>query len=219
MRLILLGPPGAGKGTQAQLLTKRFHIPQISTGDMLRAAAQSGGELSDTVQDIMDSGRLVPDDIMIALVKHRIVEPDCANGFLLDGFPRTVAQAEALKQAAVPIDAVIEIQVPDEELVERICGRLVHPASGRVYHRVHNPPQVEGQDDETGEPLIHRADDQESTVRRRLQVYNDQTKPLVDYYTTWAQTGESAAPRYATVSGVGSVQVIAERIQSAIKGA
>lgn len=218
MRLILLGPPGAGKGTQAQLLTQTLHIPQISTGDMLRAAAQSGGELSDTVKGIMDSGRLVPDDIMIALVKHRITEPDCANGFLLDGFPRTVAQAEALKEAHVVIDHVIEIQVPDEALVERICGRLVHPASGRVYHRIHKPPNVDGQDDVTGEPLVHREDDQESTVRYRLQVYNDQTRPLVDYYTQWAKTGESAAPSYATVSGVGNVQVIAERIQGAIKG-
>lgn len=219
MRLILLGPPGAGKGTQAQLLTKQLHIPQISTGDMLRAAAKSGDELGETVKEIMDNGQLVPDDIMIALVKHRIAEPDCANGFLLDGFPRTVAQAEALKQAAVAIDRVIEIQVPDEELVERICGRLVHPGSGRVYHRVYNPPKVDGQDDETGEPLIQRDDDQESTVRRRLQVYNDQTKPLVAYYTEWAASGDAAAPRYATITGVGDVSVIAERIQAAIKGA
>lgn len=218
MRIILLGPPGAGKGTQAQRLVTALHIPQISTGDMLRAAVQSGSPLGVEVKQIMDEGRLVPDDVIIALVKARIAEPDCANGFLLDGFPRTTAQADALRHAGVAIDYVIEIAVPESELIDRICGRLVHPASGRVYHLTAHPPKEVGKDDVTGEPLIQRDDDRESTVRHRLAVYNEQTKPLVDYYADWSAAGDALAPMYVQVSGVGAVDVIQAQIIDAIQG-
>lgn len=217
MRIILLGPPGAGKGTQAQLLTQALHIPQISTGDMLRSAIASASSLGQEVKSIMDSGQLVSDEIIIALVKERIAQADCINGFLLDGFPRTTVQADALRNAGVAIDCVIEIQVPDEELVERICGRLVHPASGRVYHRVYSPPKDDSVDDETGEPLIQRDDDSEETVRHRLTVYNDQTKPLVEYYSVWSESGEDLSPKYFAVSGVGDVAEVQSKILHAIK--
>lgn len=215
MRTILLGPPGAGKGTQAQVIVEQFGIPQISTGDMLRAAVKSGSELGKKVQEVMDSGALVSDDLIIALVKDRIAEPDCANGFLFDGFPRTIPQAEALVEAGVAIDQVLEIVVPDEEIVSRLSGRRVHPASGRVYHVVHNPPQTEGVDDETGDALIQRDDDTEETVSHRLSVYHEQTEPLVGFYKSLESQSESA-PRYASVSGTGSVDEISARVMSAL---
>ncbi len=216
MRIILLGPPGAGKGTQAAALCEAYAIPQISTGDMLRAAVKEGTPLGVEAKKVMDSGGLVSDDIIIGLVKERLAQPDCANGFLFDGFPRTIAQADALEAEGIGIDYVIEIQVDDEEIVQRMSGRRVHPASGRVYHVTHNPPRVEGQDDETGEPLVQRDDDREETVRKRLDVYHEQTRPLVDYYRSRARKGESHAPRYVVVDGLGGVDDVQARIRDAL---
>jgi len=218
MRLILLGAPGAGKGTQAQFICERFKIPQISTGDMLRAAVKEGSELGLKVKEIMTTGGLVSDDIIIALVKERISQPDCENGFLFDGFPRTIPQAEAMKVAAVKIDHVLEIAVDDEEIVKRLAGRRVHPGSGRVYHVEYNPPKEPGKDDVTGEPLIQRDDDRESTVRNRLAVYHEQTAPLVDYYQQWAKEDAEAAPAYHRVEGVGSVDEITGQVLKALEG-
>src|SRR5438093_7404565 len=196
MRLILLGAPGAGKGTQAAFICKKYGIPQISTGDMLRAAVKAGTPLGLAAKKVMDAGGLVSDDIIIGLVKERIAQPDCVNGFLFDGFPRTIPQADAMKEAGVPIDYVLEIDVPDEAIIERMSGRRVHPASGRTYHVKFNPPKVEGRDDATGEELIQRDDDQEETVRKRLAVYQSQTRPVVEYYSRWAAAGDASAPRY-----------------------
>lgn len=217
MRVILLGPPGAGKGTQAKFICEKFGIPQISTGDMLRAAVKAGTPLGLQVKEVMASGGLVSDDTIIALVKERIQEPDCANGFLFDGFPRTIPQAEALKDSGVKIDVVLEIAVPDEEIIKRMSGRRVHEASGRTYHVVYNPPKVEGKDDVTGEPLIQREDDKEETVRKRLEVYHSQTAPLVTFYQEWAAQ-DTSAPRYARVEGVGSVEEIQQRVLAALQG-
>ncbi len=214
MRVILLGAPGAGKGTQARFITEKFSIPQISTGDMLRAAIKAGSPLGLKVKDVMDSGGLVSDDIIIGLIQERIVEPDCANGFLFDGFPRTIPQAEALQQAGVVLDHVVEIDVDDEDIVSRIAGRRVHAASGRVYHTVYNPPKVEGMDDVTGEPLVQREDDQEDTIRRRLAVYHSQTKPLVDFYQRLA--AEQGSPKYTRVEGVGTVEEITAKVLAAL---
>lgn len=212
MRLILLGGPGAGKGTQAKKIVERYLIPQISTGDMLRAAVAEGNELGKKAKILMDQGQLVPDDLIIALVKERISQSDCANGFLFDGFPRTIVQADALKEANIDIDNVIEIDVPDEEIVKRISGRRTHPGSGRVYHIDYNPPQREGLDDVTGEALLQRDDDKEDTVRKRLKVYHEQTKPLVSYYSHWAQSNAPQAPTFSKISGLGSVEEISEQI-------
>jgi adenylate kinase len=217
MRFIFLGPPGAGKGTQATFITKKYAIPQISTGDMLRAAIKAGSELGLKAKKIMDAGQLVPDDVIIGLVEGRIKEPDCAGGFLFDGFPRTLAQADAMKAAGVQIDYVIEIAVPDEEIIERMSGRRVHPASGRTYHVKFNPPKVADQDDATGEPLIIRPDDQAETVKERLRVYHAQTKPLIEYYSKWAAQGDAKAPRHCAVSGIGTVDQIRDRIFASIK--
>lgn len=216
MRLILLGAPGAGKGTQAQFICEQFSIPQISTGDMLRAAIKNGSELGRKVQEIMNTGGLVSDDIIIDLVKERITQPDCERGFLFDGFPRTIPQADAMKEAGVKLDHVLEIAVPDEEIVNRLAGRRVHPASGRVYHVDYNPPKESGKDDVTGEALIQRDDDQESTVRNRLAVYHEQTAPLVDYYQQWAKEDPAAAPAYHRVEGVGSVDDITRQVKEAL---
>ncbi|MCG6657636.1 adenylate kinase [Halomonas campisalis] len=218
MRLILLGAPGAGKGTQAQFICERFNIPQISTGDMLRAAVKEGSELGLKVKEIMSSGGLVSDDLIIALVKERIGQPDCENGFLFDGFPRTIPQADAMKDAGVKIDHVLEIAVEDEEIVKRLAGRRVHPGSGRVYHVEYNPPKEAGKDDVTGEALIQRDDDREATVRNRLAVYHEQTAPLVDYYQQWAKQDPQAAPAYHRVEGVGSVDDITGQVIKALEG-
>ncbi len=212
MRLILLGGPGAGKGTQANYITERYGIPQISTGDMLISAVKAGTELGKKAKAVMDSGGLVSDDIIIGLVKERIKEPDCEKGFLFDGFPRTIPQADALKDAGVTIDAVVDIDVPDEEIIKRMSGRRVHLSSGRTYHVVFNPPKVEGKDDVTGEDLIQRDDDQEETVRKRLDVYHAQTEPLVNYYKNWEKSGDSAAPKYIRIEGVGKVDEIRDQI-------
>lgn len=212
MRIILLGGPGAGKGTQAGFIKAHFNIPQISTGDMLRAHVKQGTELGKAAKKIMDEGGLVSDDIIIGMVKERIADEDCRNGFLFDGFPRTLAQADALKDAGVAIDAVVEIDVPDEEIIKRMSGRRVHLASGRTYHVVFNPPTVEGRDDETGEPLIQRDDDREETVKARLKVYHEQTKPLIGYYSSWAKQGGDGAPSYIQVAGIGTVDEIRGRI-------
>lgn len=217
MRIILLGSPGAGKGTQAKFITEKYHVPQIATGDMLRAAVKEGTPLGLAAKQIMDGGGLVPDDIMIALVKERIQLSDCASGFLLDGFPRTIAQAEALKQAGLLIDYVIEIAVDDEEIVKRLSGRRVHLASGRSYHMLYNPPQAEGKDNITGEPLIQREDDSEDTVRKRLVIYQQQTKPLLQYYADWTATGDKSAPCYSRVEGTGSVTEIRDQIFALLK--
>lgn len=214
MRIILLGPPGAGKGTQAQFICREFGIPQISTGDMLRAAVSAGTELGRRVKEVMDSGALVSDDIIIALVKERISQDDCARGFLFDGFPRTIVQAEALEEVGVDIDVVLEITVPDEEIIKRMSGRRVHPGSGRTYHVLYNPPRKEELDDVTGEPLIQRDDDREETVRERLAVYRDQTEPLIDYYREKAERDKL---RYVTVNGLGKVEEIQKEILAALR--
>jgi adenylate kinase len=251
MRLILLGGPGAGKGTQANFIKDNYQIPQISTGDMLRAALKEGTELGLKAKEYMDAGKLVPDDVIIGLVKERIKapdcekgflfdgfprtipqlvpddviiglvkerikEPDCEKGFLFDGFPRTIPQADALKEAGVPIEAVVDIDVPDGEIIRRMSGRRVHLASGRTYHVVFNPPKEEGKDDVSGEPLIQRDDDQEETVRKRLDVYHAQTEPLIDYYKEWEKSGESAAPKYVRIEGVGKVEEIRDQIYAAL---
>jgi len=221
MRLILLGAPGAGKGTQAQFICEKFAIPQISTGDMLRAAVKAGTELGVAAKKIMDAGGLVSDDIIIGLVKDRLTQPDCSKGYLFDGFPRTIPQAQAMKDAGVPIDFVLEIDVPFEAIIDRMSGRRVHPASGRTYHVKFNPPKAEGKDEVTGEALIQRDDDKEETVRKRLQVYNDQTRPLVEYYSTWATHSNPAdkvkAPVYHKVSGTGKVEDITASIFATLK--
>ncbi|HRL92604.1 MAG: adenylate kinase [Pseudomonas sp.] len=214
MRVILLGAPGAGKGTQAGFITKKFGIPQISTGDMLRAAVKAGTELGLKAKSIMESGGLVSDDLIINLVKERIAQADCANGFLFDGFPRTIPQAEALKEAGVVIDNVVEIAVDDEEIVQRIAGRRVHEASGRVYHVIYNPPKVAGKDNDTGEELVQRKDDTEETVRHRLSVYHSQTKPLVDFYQKLAAV--DGTPKYSAIAGVGSVDEITAKVLAAL---
>jgi adenylate kinase len=216
MRLILLGPPGAGKGTQAAFICGKFGIPQISTGDMLRAAAKAGTPLGLAAKEVMDAGRLVSDDVIVGLVTERLRQPDCAKGYLFDGFPRTIPQAEAMKAARVPLDYVLEIDVPDEEIVVRMSGRRVHPASGRSYHLKFNPPRRDSLDDVTGEPLVQREDDREETVRKRLQVYRAQTRPLVDYYGQWAASGDAAAPRYRRISGTGRVEEITARALAAL---
>lgn len=216
MRLILLGAPGAGKGTQANFIKEKFNIPQISTGDMLRAAIKEGTALGLAAKAVMDAGNLVSDDIIIGLVKDRLQAADCANGYLFDGFPRTIAQADAMKEAGVAIDYVLEIAVPDEAVVERISGRRVHLTSGRTYHVKFNPPKVEGKDDATGEDLVQRDDDKEETVKKRLQVYHDQTEVLLGYYNNWAQSGQPGAPQYRKIEGVGSVDQIKEAVFNAL---
>lgn len=216
MRLILLGPPGAGKGTQAAFICEKFSIPQVSTGDMLRTAVKAGTPLGLAAKKVIDVGQLVSDDIIVALVKERLRQPDCARGYLFDGFPRTIPQAEAMKAAQVPINAVLEIDVPDEEIVARMSGRRVHPPSGRTYHVRFNPPRREGLDDVTGEPLVQREDDREETVKKRLEVYRNQTRPLIDYYRGWATEGGARAPRYHRISGLGSVEAIRARALAAL---
>ena len=216
MRLILLGPPGAGKGTQATFITEHFSIPQISTGDMLRAAVKAGTPLGLQAKSIMESGGLVSDDLIIGLVQDRLTQPDCQSGYLFDGFPRTIPQADALKSANVALDFVLEIDVPEQEIIERMSGRRVHPASGRSYHVKFNPPKSEGIDDVTGEPLVQRDDDKEETVRHRLSVYREQTRPLVDYYAGWADSDPSAA-RYRKINGVGDLKDIRQRILDALQ--
>ncbi len=218
MRLILLGAPGAGKGTQAAYICQKYGIPQISTGDMLRAAVKAGTPLGVAAKKVMDAGGLVSDDIIIGLVKERIAQPDCANGFLFDGFPRTIPQADAMKAAGVKLDVVLEIDVPDSAIVERITGRLFHVSSGRSYHVKFNPPKVAGKDDVTGEDLIQRDDDKEETVRKRLAVYQSQTRPLVDYYSAWSATGDAQAPRYRKILGLGTVDEITARAMAALEG-
>lgn len=217
MRVILLGGPGAGKGTQAGFIKEAFGIPQISTGDMLRAHVKAGTDLGKAAKKIMDEGGLVSDDIIMGMVKVRIAEDDCKGGFLFDGFPRTLAQADALKDGKVFVDAVVEIDVPDEEIIRRMSGRRVHLASGRTYHVVFNPPKVVGMDDETGEPLIQRDDDKEETVKARLKVYHDQTEPLIAYYSAWAEQGGEGAPKYIKIHGIGSVDQIRDQIIGELK--
>ena len=216
MRLILLGPPGAGKGTQANYIREKFGIPQISTGDMLRAAIKAGTPLGVAAKKVMDAGQLVSDDIILDLVKERLKQPDCAKGYLFDGFPRTIPQAEAMKAAQVPLDYVLEIDVPDEEIITRMSGRRVHPGSGRTYHVKFNPPKVEGRDDPTGEPLVQRDDDREETVRKRLEVYRAQTRPLIDYYGKWAASGDKKAPKYRKIRGTGPVEEVKARAFAAL---
>jgi adenylate kinase len=219
MRLILLGPPGAGKGTQAAYICSQFGIPQISTGDMLRAAIKAGSALGRAVKEVMDAGRLVPDSVVIALVQERLRQSDCARGYLFDGFPRTLPQAEAMRDARVAADFVLEIEVPDEEIVSRMAGRRVHLASGRTYHVTFNPPRVEGRDDVTGEPLVQREDDREQTVRDRLAVYHSQTEPLVQFYRRWQASGAPGAPAYRNISGLGGVEQIRDRALAALRPA
>ncbi|MCY1537892.1 adenylate kinase [compost metagenome] len=216
MRLILLGAPGAGKGTQATFICQKYGIPQISTGDMLRAAVKAGTPLGLQAKAVMESGGLVSDDLIINLVKERIAQPDCSGGFLFDGFPRTIPQADAMKTAGVKLDYVLEIDVPFDAIIERMSGRRSHPASGRTYHVKFNPPKVEGKDDVTGEPLIQREDDKEETVKKRLEVYSAQTRPLVDYYSSWARNDATAAPQYRAISGMGSVEDITARAFEAL---
>ena len=217
MRLVLLGPPGAGKGTQAGFIRDAYGIPQISTGDMLRAAVKSGSPLGLAAKKVMDAGGLVSDDIIVGLVKDRLREPDCRSGYLFDGFPRTIPQADALRDAGVALDYVLEIDVPDAAIVERMSGRRVHPASGRTYHVKYNPPKVPDRDDVTGEPLIQREDDREDTVRKRLAVYHEQTEPLIAYYKEWAVTGDPQAPKYRKVDGLGSVEAIRDAVFAALR--
>ncbi|HET8609529.1 MAG TPA: adenylate kinase [Burkholderiales bacterium] len=216
MRIILLGLPGAGKGTQARFLIDRYHIPQISTGDMLRAAIAAHTPLGIEAATYMDRGDLVPDDIVTRLVIERIGQSDCINGFIIDGFPRTIAQARALRDAGIDVDFVIEIDVPDKEILRRMSGRRVHPASGRTYHVLYNPPQTPGKDDVTGEPLVQRPDDNEETVKKRIETYHAQTKPLVDYYMQWAASGDPHAPRYVNIDGEGVVEHIRDRLYAAL---
>ncbi len=216
MRLILLGAPGAGKGTQANFICQKYGIPQISTGDMLRAAVKAGTPLGLEAKKVMDAGGLVSDDLIINLVKDRIAQSDCAKGFLFDGFPRTIPQAEAMKAAGVKLDYVLEIDVPFDAIIERMSGRRSHPASGRTYHVKFNPPKVEGKDDVTGEPLVQRDDDKEDTVKKRLDVYSSQTRPLVDYYSGWAKQDPAAAPKYRAIQGTGSVEEITARALQAL---
>ena len=216
MRLILLGPPGAGKGTQANFIREKYGIPQISTGDMLRAAVKAGTPLGVAAKKVMDAGQLVSDDIIIGLVHERLKQPDCKPGYLFDGFPRTIPQAEAMKKAAVAIDYVLEIDVPDEDIIQRMSGRRVHTASGRTYHIKFNPPKVQGKDDVTGEPLIQRDDDREETVRKRLEVYRAQTRPLIEYYSRWAASKEARAPKVRKIAGQGSVDAITQRVFAAL---
>jgi adenylate kinase len=216
MRVILLGGPGAGKGTQANYIKEKYNIPQISTGDMLRAAVKAGTPLGVEAKKVMDAGGLVSDDIILGLVEERIKEPDCVNGFLFDGFPRTLAQADALKAKGIPLDCVVEIDVDDDEIIKRMSGRRVHLASGRTYHVIFNPPKEEGKDDVTGEPLIQRDDDQEETVRQRLKVYHDQTEPLIQYYSRWATSGAPDSPRYVKINGIGKVDEIRDAIFAGI---
>ena len=217
MKLILLGAPGAGKGTQATFICQKYGIPQISTGDMLRAAVKAGTPLGIEAKKVMDAGGLVSDDLIINLVKERIAQPDCANGFLFDGFPRTIPQAEAMKEAGVNLDYVLEIDVPFEAIIERMSGRRSHPASGRTYHVKFNPPKTEGLDDVTGEALVQREDDKEETVKKRLEVYSQQTRPLVDYYSNWAKEDAAAAPKYRAISGMGDVTEITDRAFKALE--
>lgn len=217
MRLILLGPPGAGKGTQANYITQEFNIPQISTGDMLRAAIKEQTPLGLAAKEVIDRGDLVSDDIIIGLVQERLKDDDCKNGYLFDGFPRTIPQADALKESGVALDYVIEIDVPAEDIIERMSGRRVHPESGRTYHTKFNPPKTEGVDDVTGEPLVQRDDDKEETVRNRLEVYQHQTRPLVDYYSKWAAEADANAPKYVRIEGVGKVEDITKQIMDALK--
>lgn len=217
MRIILLGGPGAGKGTQAGFIKEKFGIPQISTGDMLRAHVKAGTELGLAAKKIMDEGGLVSDEIIIGMVKARITEDDCGSGFLFDGFPRTLAQADAMRDAAIYVDAVVEIDVPDEEIIKRMSGRRVHLASGRTYHVLYNPPREAGKDDVTGEDLIQRDDDQEETVKARLKVYHDQTEVLLGYYADWAKTGKAGAPKYVQINGVGDVNAITAAVLAALK--
>jgi adenylate kinase len=216
MRLILLGAPGAGKGTQAAFICKKYGIPQISTGDMLRAAVKAGTPLGVQAKAVMDAGQLVSDDLIINLVKERIAQSDCAKGFLFDGFPRTIPQADAMKAAGVKLDYVLEIDVPFDAIIDRMSGRRFHPASGRTYHVKHNPPKVPGKDDVTGEPLIQRDDDKEETVKKRLEVYSQQTRPLVDYYSRWAKADPASAPKYRAISGAGTVEQITARALAAL---
>jgi len=217
MRLILLGPPGAGKGTQAAMLASRLAIPQISTGDMLRAAVKAGTALGRAAKAIMDAGQLVSDSIILDLVRERLTHSDCAKGYLFDGFPRTIGQATAMRSASIAVDLVLQITVPDADIIERMSGRRVHLASGRSYHLQNNPPKVPGRDDLTGEPLVQRDDDQEKIVRERLAVYHAQTRPLVQYYSNWAQSGEPGAPCYRVVDGVGTVEQVQNRVLDALK--
>ena len=217
MRLILLGPPGAGKGTQAAFIKEKFDIPQISTGDMLRGAVKAGTPLGLAAKKVMDSGALVSDDIIIGLVKERLRQPDCARGYLFDGFPRTIPQADAMKDAGVALDFVLEIDVPDADIVQRMSGRRVHLASGRTYHLEFNPPKSPGKDDVTGEPLVQREDDKEDTVKKRLDVYHSQTKALVEYYSKWTASSDARAPQYRRISGVGPVDAIKTRAFEALK--
>lgn len=216
MRIILLGGPGAGKGTQANYIKDKYNIPQISTGDMLRAAVKAGTPLGLEAKKVMDSGGLVSDEIILGLVKERITEADCENGFLFDGFPRTIPQADSLKTNGVEIDAVVEIDVDDNEIIKRMSGRRAHLASGRTYHVIYNPPKVEGKDDVTGEDLVQRDDDNEDTVRKRLDVYHEQTEPLIDYYSAWSNSGEAGSPKYVKVNGIGSVEEIRDGIFSGL---
>jgi adenylate kinase len=217
VKVILLGPPGAGKGTQAAYIQKHFGVPQISTGDMLRAAVKSGSELGKQVQQVMDAGELVSDDLILALVRERVAEPDCANGYLMDGFPRTIAQAEGMRRSGINVDCVVELQADDEEIIRRMSGRRVHPESGRTYHTQFNPPKVPDKDDVTGDALIQRDDDREETVRKRLEVYHEQTEPLIEYYRKWAVSGDSGAPAYIEIDGMRSVDTVKEAVITALE--